>query len=75
MRIRPDRLARAVALLVALVAAPTRAAEGDLDPSFHGDGRFRTEFGLWGDFEIADVHEAPDGRVYSVRFAKPKGQR
>jgi hypothetical protein len=20
-------------------------------------------------------HEAPDGRVYSVRFAKPKGQR
>jgi uncharacterized delta-60 repeat protein len=52
---------------------PLAAADGDLDPSFHGDGRYQTEFGLWGDFEIADVLEAPDGRLVVAGINRPEG--
>ena len=73
MRTRKSRFARAVALLVPLVAAPAGAAEGDLDPMFHGDGRFLTDFGLFGDFSVADVHEAPDGRLVVSGTRRPEG--
>jgi uncharacterized delta-60 repeat protein len=65
---------RVAALAVALVAPPpVAAADGDLDPTFHGDGRYQTEFGLWGDFEIADVLEAPDGRLVVSGLNRPEG--
>lgn len=63
----------ALAITALLPTAPLAAADGDLDPTFHGDGRYQTEFGLWGDFEIADVLEAPDGRLVVSGLNRPEG--
>lgn len=73
MSLRGHRFGIALALAALLPAAPLGAADGDLDPSFHGDGRYVTEFGLWGDFEIADVLEAPDGRLVVAGINRPEG--
>ena len=71
--VRQPLLATLAAVATLAAAGPAVAADGDLDPSFHGDGRYRTEFGLWGDFEIADVHEAPDGRLVVSGVNRPEG--
>jgi uncharacterized delta-60 repeat protein len=63
----------ALVALALLAGPPAGAADGALDTSFHGDGRFLTEFGLWGDFEIADVAEAPDGRLVVSGVRRPEG--
>jgi len=70
---RGYRFGFSLALTALLSTAPFAAADGDLDPTFHGDGRYQTEFGLWGDFEIADVLEAPDGRLVVAGINRPEG--
>jgi uncharacterized delta-60 repeat protein len=73
MSLTGDLAGIALGLATLLPASPLAAADGDLDPAFHGDGRFQTEFGLWGDFEIADVVEAPDGRLVVSGLNRPEG--
>lgn len=70
---RGHRFGIALAITALLPTAPLVAADGELDPTFHGDGRFQTEFGLWGDFEIADVLAAPDGRLVVSGLNRPEG--
>jgi uncharacterized delta-60 repeat protein len=48
-------------LMTAVVVGPASAADGDLDPSFSGDGRVVSDFG--GDERAEGVAVQPDGRV------------
>ena len=50
-----------VATLMTVVVGPASAADGDLDPSFSGDGRVVSDFGA--DERAEGVAVQPDGRV------------
>src|SRR5215218_5888153 len=58
-------LAGALLLLAAAVAAPAKAAPGDLDPTFSGDGKQTTDFRLGLSSAAATVLQ-PDGKIVAV---------
>ncbi len=53
-----------VAMLAALAALPSRAAGGDLDTTFSGDGRVRADLGS--DDTVNDLAIQPDGKIVAV---------
>ena len=64
--VRPAAIA-ALATIVALVLAPlARAADGEVDPGFHGDGRLVFHSIPGAHFAGYALAEAPDGRVVSA---------
>ncbi|HXE99728.1 MAG TPA: delta-60 repeat domain-containing protein [Solirubrobacterales bacterium] len=58
-------LAGVLLLLAAAAAAPAQAAPGDLDVTFSGDGKQRTDF-LTGESRAAAVVRQPDGKIVAV---------
>ena len=62
-------------LLVGVVfAAPAQAAPGDLDPTFAGDGKQRTQFGAQSDrSSAAATVRQPDGKIIAVGTALTGG--
>ena len=66
-------IATIAALLLGSLRIPiVKAADGDLDPTFDGDGRVRT--GFFGSFDVGnDLVIQPDGKIVvvgsSARFA------
>lgn len=68
----PDPLPTAVAL-IAVLALPSGllAADGDLDPTFWGDGKMNFSAVYDGDFTVADTLVAPDGAFVVVARRVP----
>lgn len=58
---RACAVAATVAAAVVAFTGPVRAAAGDLDPTFHGDGKVVTDFGFAD--RAAGVAVQPDGRI------------
>ncbi|MBI3449023.1 MAG: HYR domain-containing protein [Acidobacteria bacterium] len=64
----------AVMMLVAGMAVPVRAADGDLDPSFSFDGKVTTDFSGFGDAVTAVVIDA-HGRIVAAGVSSDGVQR